>query len=354
MQKKETAIEVKVGALVLFSTALLVAFVFLLGDVRFGDRHEIHVQFETAGGLKTGAEVAIAGIVVGSVNRLEFIRNDDPSAGLPAVAIQATLRVDETYADSIRQNSRFYITTRGVLGEPYIEISTPSFDAPAVASGETLRGVDPPRMEILLGQAEELLNTMVDILQDDRSDIGNLVTNASSFFEVVGGAVGENRDTVDSALRGVDMTANEAASFLAALNAVIGDGGENLDPIVTDARATARSARGIAGRLSGQINQIDPILVDVAETASSTREITGAAERILTENEELIVASLSNLESTTENFLGLSEEAAELMSYVAAGEGTLGALLVERELYEDLTDLLRIIKQQPWRILWKE
>ncbi len=354
MQKKETAIEVKVGALVLFSTLLLVAFVFLLGDMRFGDSHDIHVQFETAGGLKQGAEVAISGIVVGSVNRLEFIRNEDPESGLPAVAVQVTLRVNPSYADSIRQNSRFYITTRGVLGEPYVEITTPSFDAPVVASGDGLRGVDPPRMEILLGQAEELLETVVDILREDQDDVRDLVVNASSFFKTVGGAVGDNRDAVDSTLQNLEITTNEAASFLAALNAAIGEDGQRLDGIVSDAETTVRNARGISSRLSGQINQLDPILGDVAEVASDAREITDSTRRLLVDNEGRIVASIENVETATENFQLLSDDAVTLMTNVSDGEGTIGALLVEREMYEDLKDILRSIKQQPWRILWKE
>lgn len=351
MQKKETAIEVKVGALVLLATGLLVVFVFLLGDVRLGSQFEIHAQFETAAGLKPGADVAISGIDVGNVRRVEFERNEDPEMGLPAVAVQVTMNIDEDYADAIREDSNFYITTRGVLGEPYVEIMTESFDAPPVESGAVLRGSDPPRMEIILEQATEMLETMLDMLRDDHEEVGDLVRNASAFFETVGGAVGDNRETFDAALHGLEGTATEANQFLTMLNSAMGEDGDRLHQIMDDVTATSRSARSITGQLDGDVG---PIVDDVAETAATAREISEAAERIIVDNEGRIVASIENIETSTENLEQISEDGMEVMGKVRDGEGTAGALLVDRELYEDLKDITRTIKQQPWRILWKE
>ncbi len=351
MQKKETAIEVKVGALVLFATALLVIFVFLLGDVRLGDQFQIHAQFETAAGLKPGADVAISGIDVGNVRAVEFEKNTDPELGLPAVAVQVTMNVDEEYADAIREDSNFYITTRGVLGEPYIEIMTESFDAPAVESGAVLRGSDPPRMEIILEQATEMLETVLDMLRDDHEEVGELVRNAATFFDTIGGAVGDNRETVDSALQGLDTTTSEAGQFLTLLNSAMGEDGERLDAIVGDVSATSRSARNITGELDGEIG---PIVDDVSETAATARDVSESAERIIVDNEGRLIASVENIETSTENLEKISEDGMEVMGKVRDGEGTAGALLVDRELYEDIRDITRTIKQQPWRILWKE
>ncbi len=349
MQKKETAIEVKVGALVIFATGLLVAFVLLLGDVRFGEHYEIHVQFETAGGLKPGAEVAISGIQVGNVRSVDFEKNEDPTDGLPAVAVQTTLRIDEEFADAIREDSNFYITTRGVLGEPYVEITTESFDAPMVDSGAVLRGVDPPRMEILLGQASEMLETLLEMLRDDHENVSELVINASRFFYIMADAVDDNRESLDAALAGLDVTTTEAAELMTLLNESLAD--DRLDRILGDVEATTGSARRIAHTVDGDI---DPILADVSEAAANAREVTATAQRVLVDNEGRIVATLSNVEESTEDLNQLTGDALAVMEVVKAGDSTAGALLVERELYEDMKDLMRIIKNQPWRILWKE
>src|SRR5690554_788110 len=108
MQKKETSIEVKVGALVLFSLTLLVGFVLILGDFSFSDGFKLHVDFDNAGGLKPGAEVAIAGINVGNVQELNFQPNENADDGdKPAVGVRATLRIDKAYAGSLRVDNKF-------------------------------------------------------------------------------------------------------------------------------------------------------------------------------------------------------------------------------------------------------
>lgn len=351
MQKKETAIEVKVGALVLFSTALLVAFVLVLGDFSFREGFQFHVQFDNAGGLKPGADVAIAGLNVGSVTSLEFIKNENPAtADMSAVAVQATIRLDPRYADAVRHNSRFYITTRGVLGEPYIEVVTRSLDAKPVASGDILRGVDPPRMEIMLARLNELLDTVTTLLDDPDVKLKELVANTSSLFGNLDDIVVRNRDAIDGAVAELHTTTSEASKLLATINSTLDDG-RQLRTILNDTQATASNARRLMGRLD---SSLDPIVDDATATLGSARRIATTAERALVDREDKILAAIDNLHKSSEDLATVSSDARILISRVSEGEGTVGSLLVEREIYEDLKELLRVIKQQPWKILWKE
>jgi len=36
------------------------------------------------------------------------------------------------------------------------------------------------------------------------------------------------------------------------------------------------------------------------------------------------------------------------------GEGTVGALLADEEIYDDLKEMLRELKTHPWRFFWRE
>jgi phospholipid/cholesterol/gamma-HCH transport system substrate-binding protein len=351
MQKKETAIEVKVGALVLFATGLLVAMVLILGDFSFSDGMEFHVQYENAGGLKPGADVAISGINVGSVTALRFVQNEESrSSNLSAVAVQATLKVDHRFADAVRDDSQFYITTRGILGEPYIEISTRTHDGKPVAPGQVLRGVDPPRMEIIIGRATELLELIIELLDDPDIQIKDLVANASSLLKHLDEIVVDNRDEIDATIKGVRLSADEASKLLAALNVAVDDGTE-LRASVNDARAALASARRITTRVEGRV---DPVLNDLTATAQNARVLVDTAGRLLNDNEEKITATLDNLHATSGTIATVTTDAERLLADLRDGEGTIGALLTEREVYEDLKEMMRIIKQQPWKILWKE
>lgn len=349
MQKKESSIEVKVGALVLFSLALLVAFVIVLGDFSFSDQFKFHVDFDNAGGLKPGADVAISGINVGNVEKLKFHPNKD-DADEPAVEVRATLAIQQEYADAVRTSSEFFITRRGVLGEPYIEIETTSFEAPQVEEGAVLRGVQPPRMDVIVSKATDLLDTLNEMFQDPDVPVQDLVGNAASLMGNLDRVIVDNREDIDGTIQNANLTAQEAAQLLAALNVAVGDG-QQLRGAVDDASATAANARRISQKVGGQI---DPVMADVTATAANARQVSDQVSSLLGNNEQKINDSIDNVYTTTENLEATSQAANTVAQRIEAGEGTVGQLLADREIYDDMKELLRTIKRRPWKIIWKE
>jgi phospholipid/cholesterol/gamma-HCH transport system substrate-binding protein len=352
MQKKETAIEVKVGALFLFSVALLVAFVLVLGDFSFSDGFEFNVEFDNAGGLKPGADVAIAGINVGTVEELRFIRNEEEQTQPEgyAVAVRAKLRVEKKYADAIREDSDLFITTRGVLGEPYIEIVTTDFESPQIDEGAVLRGVDPPRMDLIVAKASELLTVLTDLLDDPDIHAKDLLANTASLMKNLDNFVVDNRGDLDTTVDNVRDGSEEAKQLLAALNVAVEDG-EALRATMRDARSTARHAKSIAARVD---RDIDPVVDDVVVAAANARNVSESADRLVSGNEAKLNAAVENVHASTENLHKMSDDAQVLVTNVSQGKGTVGALISDREIYDDLKEMLRVIKQRPWKIVWKE
>jgi phospholipid/cholesterol/gamma-HCH transport system substrate-binding protein len=51
---------------------------------------------------------------------------------------------------------------------------------------------------------------------------------------------------------------------------------------------------------------------------------------------------------------GLVENASALLVDLRAGKGTAGALLAREELYADIKEMVRDLKRNPWKFLWKE
>ncbi len=356
MQKKETAIEVKVGALVIFSLGLLVAFVLVLGDFSFSRGYEVHVEFQNAGGLKPGGDVAIAGMNVGTVRQLQFRRNE-ADLTINAVMVRATLSVQSDYASSIRQDSQFYITTRGVLGEPYIEIVTPNPSSPTVPTGAVLRGVDPPRMDIIISEATRLLTMLTDLLGDPNVTARDLMANASAFFKLLAEIVQESRAGIGTTIENVSKTADEAAKMLAALNVTVGDGKE-VEALFTDLRGAGRDLRrsaSYATRIAGRVdNALDPLLNDGSATLRNAREVSDTAQRLIVSREANLGRALDNIEQATQDLTVISADTRVLVQRVKDGEGTVGKLMQEREIYDDLKEIMRQIKQRPWKIIWKE
>jgi len=42
------------------------------------------------------------------------------------------------------------------------------------------------------------------------------------------------------------------------------------------------------------------------------------------------------------------------MADLRKGKGTAGALLVDEQIYDDLKELVRDLKRNPWKFFWKE
>ena len=356
MQKKETAIEVKVGALVLFALGLLVAFVLVLGDFTVSKGFEFDVEFENAGGLKPGADVAIAGLNVGSVKQLKFVKNDKNPA-MNIVVVRATVSLQRPYAESVREDSQLFITTRGVLGEPYIEIVTERFDKPAIKPGAVLRGVDPPRIDLIIAQASKLLTVLTNLLDNPEIAAKELLAQSAALVKTLNDILLTNRADIDGTIKGVRVSVDEASKLLGALNVGV-DGGQEIKNIVQDVRqatthlsATSRRADRISAKLDGNL---DGVLDDVAKTASNSRQLTDSAKRVLTDNEQRLASTLANLDRASSDVAAITADSRVMVGKVKQGEGTVGQLLSDRELYDDMKELLRQIKRKPWKIIWKE
>lgn len=350
MQKKETAIEVKVGALVLFALSLLVAFVLVLGDFTVGNTFSFNIEFDNAGGLKPGADVAIAGINVGNVQSLRFIQREGGGVDQNVVAVRAKIAVENKYSDAIREDSEYFITTRGVLGEPYIEIVTQDFEKPPIEEGAVVRGVDPPRMDIIVAKASELMTALTDLLSDPEIHTKDLISNTASLMKNIDSFVIDNRDDLDQTVANVRDGTSEATRLLGALNVAVEDG-QGLKRTLTNAERTTANANTIATKLN---RDIDPILEDVTATAENARKVGESANRLVVENEPKIARTIDNVETSSGNLVAMSKDANSMISSIRNGEGTVGALLNDREIYDDLKETMRNIKQRPWKIVWKE
>lgn len=343
MQKKETAIEVKVGALVALSLGLLVAFILVLGDFSFDEGYSIYIDYDNAAGLKPGADVAISGIKAGRVQEIQFLGGEyDKDVGRE-VMVRARVVLEEDMTDAVRRNSQFYITTQGVLGEKYIEILTTDMNSPKLDSGSKVRGIDPPRMELMLARASDLLTDISDLIGREDVPIGELVRNTNALFKHADEVLLENRENLNSLLVNADALSADAKEITTSVKAGIGDGSE--------IRSTLRNTE----RLTGRLNQrVDPLLTKAERTLDSTQSLTTNLDEIVTERRPQLESTLDNVEVVTQNLKTTTNDVQGMVSDIKSGKGTVGGLMTDEEIYDDLKETLRELKRRPWKIIWKE
>ena len=62
----------------------------------------------------------------------------------------------------------------------------------------------------------------------------------------------------------------------------------------------------------------------------------------------------SNLSDASGQAKVIAGDAQALVERVKSGKGTVGALVMDEALYDDLQEMLRDLKHNPWKFFWKQ
>lgn len=345
----DSGLKIKVGALVLVATVLLVLFVVLLGGFSVGDKQTYHVEFADSGSVLAGAPVKIAGVRAGRVSQVEFLvdRAARKSAPLKAkegpINVRISIAVDQNMARSVRKDSEFFITTQGVLGEKYIEIIPGSEAAPVWPDDAYVRGTDPPRIDLVFARVDNILAQVEGAMGGEDLNIGELVRSATRLMKRLDSYLERHQGRLDNIMVNVDGTVGDARSLVKGLKDGVGDG-SSIAMVIED-------ARNVAQTLSAEIG---PTTVAARRAMRSADKALASANGIMQRNEKRIDSTLKRLPGVAARAEDVARDAAFVMSRLKAGRGTVGQLLTDQEIYDDLKEMLRNIKRHPWKMLWRE
>lgn len=337
---KGLPLEARVGLLVLTAAVLLGVFVFLLGGIRFSEGYPIYVDFDNPGSVQAGAPVRIGGVRVGRIEEVTYLggRLDEATGRRPLVRMR--LSIDPAVRDTIHDDALLYVTSQGVLGEQFIAIDPGTSEHPVLAEGSILVGVDPPRLDLALALGYELLETLVDGVRENREDLGGLLDDVVAIVHLLHELLEGNTDRVGTILENVDTAASEGVALLRSAR---------------EAYVEGERPRRILARADHLLGTLDreapPLLTDVRAVATSARETLDAIGPDERRELQETIHSAARVAGEVE---GAVADAREVMNHVRAGEGTVGALLMDEEIYDDLQELIRDLKHNPWKFFWRE
>lgn len=340
---QERSIEVKVGILILVSLGILAAFVLLMGGVNFERKYTQYVDFENPGGLQTGAPVKIAGIKVGSVDEMEFRGGKiDPRTGRP-VMVRTKLQVQQKYRDFIHDDAGFFVTTQGVLGEQFLQIEPGSANRPVLEASDLSHipvGVGPPRLDLFFAKAYELLDMTVTGLHNNRELVKDIATNANSLLSNLAGAVGGNREKIDAIMKNLEQLTSEANVLVKNARSNYVDNPkvlhtiDNIDRISTDIQHDSQPLLKDARESLANLNRASAVVGDPEGQAKLRKTLQDVSE----------LATRAN---------ATAADAQAIVAHVRGGKGTVGALVMDEEMYDDVQEMVRDLKHNPWKFLWK-
>jgi phospholipid/cholesterol/gamma-HCH transport system substrate-binding protein len=333
-------IEVKVGILILVALVLLAGFIVVMGGLNFQPTYRINVDFTNPGGLKAGAPLRLSGVKIGKVASVDF-RGDQPEALAEGTLIRVVAEVDKRYQSSIHDDSRWFISTQGVLGEFFLAVDPGTVQRPVLVNNAVVQGISPPRLDLLLSEAYELLHyTYVGITQNETmvretfEGLHRTLRGTGQFFEKNGAKL----DRVVDNLETLSVQANE--TLLAARERYVEN--PQIGNILSNVESTTQTVNRSLGPLLTETQTLVADLNRVSNVLASEPQLKRYQE--ITAETEALVSSVH----------GSAQEARQLIERVRDGKGTVGAFMRDEAVYDDLQELLRELKHNPWKIFWKE
>jgi len=392
------SLELKVGAFLLVAVAILVAFIFILGNFDFSKGHALRVNFANTGGLRDGAKVKVAGVLAGRVQEILFLGGRAVNAQGKPIYVQVRLEVSLEMAPTLTEGSTFFISTEGLLGEKYIEISPGPPDARPIEEGAVVEGETPVELQVLSAKAAGMVDKLQGMVDGEGGEFKSVTDSlketmeranrlATTLDEKLPGLVEESEATLGRARESLDRL---DALMTEARGAISREGGANdaITHIASMAEEIDRKLPELIARIESLTLDADLLLAtsqmalgtvdeEVRKTGSSARELIVQGKGLVRRADSVLTgadipgavadlrASLARLVEILDkggNFMAgavdriekLLDTTTEVVDAVRSGGGTLGALIKDRELYDDIRELVLDLKKAPWKAVWKQ
>jgi phospholipid/cholesterol/gamma-HCH transport system substrate-binding protein len=342
--EREQRIIVRAGLFVALGLALAGVVVFLIGKERnLFEKENVYVgAFENVDGLQLDSPVRLGGLQVGRVSSIAFA--DD----LEDKRIIVKMEISRRFAERIRGDSVARVTGRGVLGDKAIDVSLGTPAKPVIASGGEIPTGTSGDISSLLKATGEMVDNAVTITRDLRAGVQTY-------------AGPEVRDDVVAIVKGTRGIIEQIERGRGLLHSLVYD-----PQLSADAKALLTRASDTAAKLDGAAGRLDGLLADVKtgpgslhaliydkQIAQSVVELGNAADEVATlihdaktSKDGAVYQLVYGDARTVLGDLGKAAADVKLITQkVRDGEGSLGGLINDPTVYEDLKEVLGNVKR---------
>lgn len=248
----ETSIknQIKVGIFVTIGVIAVMGSIFMLGANKalFSSYAHLYADFENVQGLARGSVVSLSGVVIGNIEKIDFIPEKN--------ALRVDMKIEREFLERVFVGSEVEIRTQGALGDKYIY----------VIPGDPKAGFAKDGDAIPVAKATDLLNVL--------SERGK---ESEKIFDII----------------------NEVYKITKTIN---------------------------------QDNKLGTIISNLASTSGDFKKISEKSLKLMSE--------LSEGKSTTQQLKSSMDKMNNILTKIDKGEGTLGALINDSTLHEQLKNLV--------------
>lgn len=308
----------------------------------FDRKNEYVVYFPDVDGLTVGSPVRLGGLDVGNVEAITF------APTLMDTRIEVRLKVSKAFASRIRGDSVARVASLGVLGDKTVAISMGSDRGMPIANGGELVAGSGGDIASVIKSSTEVIDNVVAISNDVRKAIDGF-TDPAMRAELAG--------TVKSLHAILDQTANGNG----AVHALFFDPktGADVTVLLTNAAATAKRLDGAVAKADAMLDQVNSgdgaahALLYGPEGKKTLTELTAAATEVTTmirdvkasKNGAVHAMLYGDSKAMVDDLAAAASNLKSVTAKVDKGEGSLGALVNDPTVYEDLKTVLGNVKR---------
>lgn len=334
--------KIRVGAFVLLGLSMAGLVVFLIGDERqmFKPKASYVTTFTDVEGLKRGSPVRMGGVDIGTVGAVAY--GEDAAD----TKLYVTLVIVGREASRIREGSVARVDNKGLLGDKLISITPGSADKEPIPPGgvipsETAGGMSEmvgklgnitAKVEQVMGNLEKTSRTLADDeLQQDLRQSTRSVAGILKKLDEQQGYAGkllgdpEEAEKLSRALTSLERTGQELSRTLQGVNAIV----RRIEQGPGFAHDLIYEREG-----SQALGQFGRAAEEVGLSLRGIREGNGLARAVLYGGDGVPTDAVMS------DLAAISHDLRQVVAGVRAGRGTIGALLVDPSVYEDLKLLL--------------
>lgn len=289
----DRGLNLRVGAFVLVALGALAAIVLSLSAEQglFRARYSLVAYFSDVQGLVPGAAVRLAGTRVGQVQSVDIVDRD---GDVPAVRVK--LQIDDSVRERVREDSMAEITQVGVMGDQIVQLSIGTATSPVLADGAELRTNEPFDLGAMIVKGGRALDSIESLAS-------NLNESLDEFQDT-----GGTRSLAD-AVGGLSEMVEAVRDGDGVLHSLI------YEPFDGSAMSDLETTLSSLSNIMLEVEQGDGVLHSLVYDAPTEQDLVM-------------------------QFLAAGGRLNSILEKIDRGEGTLGLLLNDPTLYEEVKQLV--------------
>ncbi|HYO51383.1 MlaD family protein [Archangium sp.] len=340
----ERRLALRVGTFVALALALAGLIVFLIGrETRLFEKEVTYrAYFENVEGLTEESPVWLGGLEVGRVDGVSFPSKPGEKR------LEVRLKLSAQHAQRVRMDSVARLASLGVLGDKAVDITIGSLDQAQVApGGEIPSGAGGDLSSLMRGAAQ---------VMEDSVAVSRTVRKAVEAY-----ADPQVAEDVAASVRSLRMLLEEVEKGDGALHALIYDkqAGWDMRQLMANASRMAVRMEKAMAHVEGLLDEVRNgdgtahALIYGQEGAQALKELGAAAGQLAVlmedakKNPDGAVHQLvyGNAGNMLADLGSAAADIKQITAMVARGEGSLGGILKDPTVYEDLREVVGNVRR---------